>query len=213
MYVRHYEADGERLYISACTRCVSLLHLFYPTASQDLSPLGSVQFITKPLNPIMAPVAQYIEAFLSRRQQDNSPPEDTSDQSASSSNLSGGAIAGIVIGSIFGVLLLWWIFRSCGSGFGFGARTTPAPPPAGYYHHEKHHGRGRSRSSHRRHHHHHSPRRSGSLRPVVIETHSAVPRAPAPVHGYQTHPVRGYDNGYAYEPRSHSRRRSSHYYE
>ncbi|KAK1990855.1 hypothetical protein LX36DRAFT_663834 [Colletotrichum falcatum] len=40
-------------------------------------------------------------------------PETTED-SASDSNLSGGAIAGIVLGSIAGFLLLLWIVRSCG---------------------------------------------------------------------------------------------------
>ncbi|ROW04387.1 hypothetical protein VSDG_00950 [Cytospora chrysosperma] len=35
-----------------------------------------------------------------------------SDQSSSGSNLSSGAIAGIVIGSVVGFLLLLWIFKS-----------------------------------------------------------------------------------------------------
>jgi hypothetical protein len=154
----------------------------------------------------MAPLREHIEALL--RRQEDTAPQDTSDQSSSSSNLSGGAIAGIVIGSIFGVLLLWWIIRSCGGGFGFGSRAPSQSPAPGYYHYEKNHGRGRSRSSHRHrhHHHHHSPRRSSSLRPVVIESHGVAPRAPEPIYGYQTQPTRGYDNGYAYQPRSNSRR-------
>lgn len=39
----------------------------------------------------------------------------SSDNSDSGSQLSGGAIAGIVIGSIAGILLLFWIIRSCGN--------------------------------------------------------------------------------------------------
>ncbi|KAI3541077.1 hypothetical protein CPAR01_07472 [Colletotrichum paranaense] len=42
-----------------------------------------------------------------------STPE-TTEESASNNNLSGGAIAGIVIGSIAGFLLLLWIVKSCG---------------------------------------------------------------------------------------------------
>lgn len=63
-------------------------------------------------------------------------------------NLSGGAIAGIVIGSIVGFLLLWWIVRSC---FNLGA-----PPgddrEAWYRDVEPRNAHYRDRHRHRRHH-------------------------------------------------------------
>jgi hypothetical protein len=63
------------------------------------------------------------------------------------SNLSAGAIAGIVIGSVFGVLLLLWIIRSC---LNLGA---PPQEREKWYHYKEeprhHHHRSRSRRSHR----------------------------------------------------------------
>ncbi|KAL8381653.1 hypothetical protein RB595_005776 [Gaeumannomyces hyphopodioides] len=108
-------------------------------------------------------------------------------------DLDSGAIAGIVIGSIVGVLLIIWIVRSCT------ANRLGSPPqqqvsssssrprsrsrhssysvyPEDDYHHHHHHQR-RHHDGHR----HHSRRRSSSGRPVVVET-----RAPAPVYVYDT---------------------------
>lgn len=60
------------------------------------------------------------------------------------STLTGGAIAGIVIGSVVGVLLLIWVIRSC---FNLGA---PPQEREGLYHHieptrNRHHSRHHSR--------------------------------------------------------------------
>ncbi|KAI1159970.1 hypothetical protein F5B18DRAFT_655070 [Nemania serpens] len=112
------------------------------------------------------------------------------DSGTPGSVLSGGAIAGIVIGSIAGVLLLLWILRSCtnmgrpetwgntyeperekrrGSGT-YHVETTP------YQHRDRH--RSHSRHSHARSHHHHSrsPRR---VEVVALEPRGGGgPRAP-----------------------------------
>jgi hypothetical protein len=160
----------------------------------------------------MAPLLHHLASALVRRQQ---PPEDTSNQTSESRNLSGGAIAGIVIGSIAGILLLIWIFRSCGNGFGMGSTPPRNDAPAYYYHHERDRGhrRGRSRGSsrgghyyeedyphgsrrhshHSHHHHGRSPRRSGSTRPVVVEKVYATPQAvQQPVAAYYADPRASY---------------------
>ncbi|ROT43002.1 hypothetical protein SODALDRAFT_327171 [Sodiomyces alkalinus F11] len=90
-------------------------------------------------------------------------------------NLSGGAIAGIVIGSIVGTLLLLWIIRSLCN---LGAR--PREPEPWYRDKDRHH---------HHHHRHHSPhrhsrsrRRSSSISappPVVIHDYSRSPRRPS----------------------------------
>jgi len=108
--------------------------------------------------------------------------------------LSGGAIAGIVIGSVFGVLILLWILYSC---------TNLGAPPTKretWYddvkpdHHHHHH------SPHRHHTHHRHHRTERSVRPVVLTDHSSrSPRRPSPAHW---HEHRG-------RSRSGSRRRSS----
>ncbi|OLN94202.1 hypothetical protein CCHL11_02826 [Colletotrichum chlorophyti] len=120
-----------------------------------------------------------------------STPGDTG-QSASDNNLSGGAIAGIVIGSIAGFLLLLWIIRSCGmwSSPDNLANKEPAYDDRRY--------RGRSPGSrHRRHHshrYHHETSRSRrpsieinevryAAQPVYEKRRpSASPRPPAAVY-------------------------------
>jgi hypothetical protein len=85
------------------------------------------------------------------------------DNTSSGSQLSGGAIAGIVVGSIIGFLLLLWIIRSC---FNLGA--PPGQQRDAWYNdlprrhshslrYSQHSSRSRSR------------RRRSSTRPVVIE--------------------------------------------
>lgn len=100
--------------------------------------------------------------------------------------MSGGAIAGIVIGSIVGLLLLIWIFRSCSN---FGAPPVKGENPSGraWYDgveaetHPHHH---RSHSRHSGHH------RSRSRRPSsheVREYTTTVPvAAPQPTYVYET---------------------------
>ncbi|KAJ6446579.1 leucine rich repeat domain-containing protein [Purpureocillium lavendulum] len=90
---------------------------------------------------------------------------------SSATTLSGGAIAGIVIGSIAGFLLLVWIWRSC---FNMGA--PPGEDREAWYHdvepkrsssHRYHHHHSRSPhhySSHPHHHHHHHHRRHSQSR-------------------------------------------------
>lgn len=76
--------------------------------------------------PPTGTIPSSITRFLQARQ---STPTGRSDQSTSGSNLSGGAIAGIVIGSIVGFLLLWWIIKSLGN---LGAPPQEKRDPAWY---------------------------------------------------------------------------------
>jgi hypothetical protein len=103
-------------------------------------------------------------------------------------NLSGGAIAGIVIGTIAGTLLLLWLIRSC---FNLGA---PRQERASWYngvdpekshrhsrHHHHHHGG--------RHHHRRRSRSSSSIStppPVVVQSSRSRSRHGRPSYVYTT---------------------------
>ncbi|KAH9986262.1 hypothetical protein F4779DRAFT_305800 [Xylariaceae sp. FL0662B] len=111
-------------------------------------------------------------------------------EDSSSTQLSGGAIAGIVVGSIAGLLLLIWIIRSCsnlgnprGWGATFGADPEPEKLSAAYRYPSETHGH-RSRSRHSRH-SHHSPRRTSIVevdRPVYYGQRGRSPRPPPPAY-------------------------------
>ncbi|TDZ21821.1 hypothetical protein Cob_v005393 [Colletotrichum orbiculare MAFF 240422] len=124
-----------------------------------------------------------------------STPEST-DESASDNNLSGGAIAGIVIGSIAGFLLLLWIIKSCGA-WGQPNDWGDKDSYDDRRHHHDHRGRSPGSRHRRRNHHghyHHETSRSRRpsyevnevryAQPVVYEKRrpSASPRAPAAVY-------------------------------
>jgi len=103
--------------------------------------------------------------------------------------LSGGAIAGIVIGSVAGFLLLLWIIRSCSNlndtgtwGRTFEPDHEKPPVRTDRYSYPYHHETHRSRSRHS--HHSHSPRRSVEVRPVYYEDRprGRSPRAPPAVY-------------------------------
>ncbi|RYP58284.1 hypothetical protein DL770_010464 [Monosporascus sp. CRB-9-2] len=105
--------------------------------------------------------------------------------------LSGGAIAGIVIGSIVGFLLLLWIIRSCSNlnntgnwGRTFEPDHEKPPVRTDRYSYPYHHETHRSRSRHSRHSHSRSPRRSVEVRPVYYEgrPRGRSPRAPPAVY-------------------------------
>ncbi|KAK4119582.1 hypothetical protein N657DRAFT_650073 [Parathielavia appendiculata] len=113
----------------------------------------------------------------------DAPAAASTDDLDDARTLSGGAIAGIVIGSIAGFLLLVWIIRSCTNlGAPPGDEAVPGRPWYGSVRDEyppRHAGRGRSRGrshSHEHHHHHHhghGASRSRSRRVSVVR--EAVP--------------------------------------
>ncbi|KAI8623767.1 hypothetical protein F5Y19DRAFT_350050 [Xylariaceae sp. FL1651] len=129
---------------------------------------------------------QAITRVLTARQAVTTTTTVVTESSGGNSNgLSGGAIAGIVIGSIAGFLLLLWIIRSCmnlghpgiwGSTFD-SDREKPSQPPAAYY-------ANGDPYRHRSHHSHHSrgPRRVSvvsATQPVVYEQQRGrSPQAP-----------------------------------
>lgn len=109
--------------------------------------------------------------------------------------LSGGEIAGIVIGSIAGFLLIIWLIRwSCTQ------QRVPDEKPS-YYHQEVSPGRHRSRSHGHGHHHHHRHSRSRSRGPDVRVVHSHTSAHPGG-HAEPAEPTRVY---YEKRRRSHSR--------
>lgn len=147
-------------------------------------------------------LSQLATAVLPRQTTTTTVVATDGDNGGGSTTLSAGAIAGIVIGSIAGFLLLLWIIRSCsnlgrpgvwGNTFGSTEKlptgVEPAyvkPSPGGHSrhhhgHHHDHHHRSRSR------HHDHSPRRSFEVRNVtstqpVYVGRGRSPRAPQPVY-------------------------------
>ncbi|KAK4177907.1 hypothetical protein QBC36DRAFT_123489 [Triangularia setosa] len=118
--------------------------------------------------------------------------------------LDSGAIVGIVLGTIAGILLLWWIIRSC---------TKPARPDTdrqGWYDDTPpRRSRSRSTHSHRYHHHHgrhhsrshsRSHSRRSTSRPVILQE--------KPVTGYA---VQAPQQAYVYPSRSRSRSQGRYY--
>ncbi|KAI0452311.1 hypothetical protein F5B21DRAFT_483655 [Xylaria acuta] len=133
-------------------------------------------------------IPQAITKVLTSRQATTTVVSDDSSSSSSSPSLSGGAIAGIVVGTIAGVLLLLWIIRSCGImgtpriwGTTYEPDHEKPPPHMSTYHANTPYARrSHSRHSRRSHHHHHSrsPRRVEVVQPVAYETRGRSPRAP-----------------------------------
>ncbi|KAI0861336.1 hypothetical protein F4860DRAFT_177322 [Xylaria cubensis] len=128
-------------------------------------------------------IPQAVTKILASRQATTTVVTDNG--SSGGTSLSGGAIAGIVIGSIAGLLLILWILRSCGVmgrpgiwGTTYEPDHEKPPPHMSTYHASTPYARrSHSRHSHRSHHHHHSrsPRRVEVVQPVV---RGRSPRAP-----------------------------------
>ncbi|KAI0377567.1 hypothetical protein F5Y04DRAFT_264135 [Hypomontagnella monticulosa] len=184
---------------------------FLPTAASDGASIGHI--LARELeqfNPTRT-LPEAITKVLSARQQVATTTVVA--QSDGQTTLSGGAIAGIVIGSIAGFLILLWIIRSCINYRNPGAwGTTFEPdaekPPSSHYYsstrypRETHGHRSHSRHSHRSH-HSHSPRRPSVVsvtRPVYVEqSRGRSPRAPPKAYyseGRRSSDGRRYSRGY-----------------
>ncbi|KAI8956690.1 hypothetical protein F5Y11DRAFT_361501 [Daldinia sp. FL1419] len=185
---------------------------FLPVPAPDGSSVGRVfARELEHINPTRT-LPAVISKALSARQQGTTTVIAQSD-GESTQTLSGGAIAGIVIGSIAGFLILLWIIRSCVNYRNPGAwGTTFEPdhekPVSSHRHHsstryprETHGHRSRSRHSHR------SSRRPSVVsvtRPVYVEQpRGRSPRAP---------PAAYYSDGRDYRRSSDGRRHSRGYY-
>lgn len=139
-----------------------------------------------------------------------------SDSDSGGGGLDTGAIVGIVIGTIVGLLLIWWIVRSLS-----GNNKTAAPAPdtdrQGWYDDRAGavHGRTSSRHSHRRSrsgdhhrsHRHHSRHRSSTPRPVVVVDDKQLYGEPRRPSGAYVVPM-----GEVRRSRSQRRSRSPGYY-
>ncbi|KAI1138284.1 hypothetical protein F5Y05DRAFT_56869 [Hypoxylon sp. FL0543] len=163
-----------------------------PTPASDGSSIG--QILAREFNEHVRPTRTLpaaITKVLPARQATTTVV--TQDNGNSAQTLSGGAIAGIVIGSIAGFLLLLWIIRSCinyrnPGAWGSSFEPDYEKPPSSHNHashrypRETHGHRSRSRHSHHSHHHSHSPRRTSVVsvtRPVYVEPQRGrSPRAP-----------------------------------
>ncbi|KAI0881409.1 uncharacterized protein GGS22DRAFT_57637 [Annulohypoxylon maeteangense] len=150
-----------------------------------------------------------VTRVLSARQQGTTTVVTTS-TGGPTNNLSGGAIAGIVIGSIIGFLFLLWIIRSCINWRNPGAwgntfePDNEKPPHTHYYGGSTRYPReihGHRHRSHSRH-SHRSPRRTSVVsvtRPAYADRHrSRSPRAPPAAYYADGRDVRRSGDGRRY---------------
>lgn len=129
-----------------------VFHLIQTTSQKVMAPFPSISGLEWPKSLARAIATRTTGNDLPsvvRRQQVATVTVIRESGGGGGSNLSGGAIAGIVIGSVVGVLLLIWIVRSC---FNLGAPPQErekwyrdAPPPHHHRSHSRHHHRSRSR--------------------------------------------------------------------